>query len=201
MELRQALAQLHDMQATFQQVRQFRLLRAVTVFATSLLGIVGSCLQPLILPDHQVYSFVVYWSSIAGVAILITLLSVYVKYSQSRARWDRELWLEAAIRFVPSIMVGAIITATWCWHQTLAVIYLPGMWLLCFGLGVWSSAKVFPRSMYLVAGYYFLAGTLALLFADRWVFSPVWMGGGFGIGQLLMSGVLAYDEQKSNTES
>ncbi len=70
------------------------------------------------------------------------------------------------------------------------------MWLLCFGLGVWSSAKVFPRSMYLVAAYYLLLGTVAMLLADRWVFSPIWMGLGFGMGQFLMSGVLAYDDKK-----
>ncbi len=106
MKLRQALDHLHDIQATFQQVRQFRLLRAITVLATSLLGIVGSCVQRLVLSGDQVLDFVVYWSSIAGIAILITLTSVYIKYAQSRTRWDRELWLEAALRFVPSIMVG-----------------------------------------------------------------------------------------------
>jgi hypothetical protein len=52
-----------------------------------------------------------------------------------------------------------------------------------------------------VAAYYFLAGVAALVLADNWPYSPLWMAFAFGGGQFLMCGVLAYDERQQSRES
>jgi hypothetical protein len=203
MHIHKALADLQEIQSVFVRTRRFRLLRATIVLSTALLGIFGAVLQPMLL-DHAHEQFglhyVVYWSTIALIGAIGALIGVAYRYYRSPSRWDRELWMEAAWLFMPSLGVGAVITVAIATQYPDLANLLPSLWMLLFGLGVWSVAKVFTRAMSFVAGYYLLVGSMALLLAARYPFAPALMFCGFGIGQLLMGGVLAYDEKTHNVE-
>lgn len=203
MHIHQALADLQEIQSAFVRTRRFRLLRATIVLSTALLGIFGAVLQPLLLDRaHEQFGlhYVLYWSTIALVGSCGALIATAYRYYCWPNRWDRELWMEAAWLFVPSLAVGAVMTAAIAAQYPDLVNLLPAMWMLLFGLGVWSAAKVFSRAMSFVAGYYLLAGSISLLLAASYPFAPTVMFCGFGIGQLLMSGVLAYDEKTQAAE-
>jgi hypothetical protein len=203
MHIHKALADLQEIQSAFVRTRRFRLLRATIVMSTALLGIFGAPLQPMLLDQtHEQFGlhYVIYWSAIALVGSCGALLGVAYRYYRSPSRWDREIWIEAAWLFVPSLAVGAVITVAIAGQYPELVNLLPAMWMLLFGLGVWSAAKVFSRAMSVVAGYYLLAGSVSLLLASKYPFAPAVMFCGFGIGQILMSGVLAYDEKTQATE-
>ena len=165
---------------------------------TALLGILGALLQSILLDQsHEQFSlhYIVYWGTIAMIGACGALTAVAYRYYRSPSRWDREMWIEAAWLFVPSLLVGGVITVAIAAQYPELADLLPSIWMLLFGLGIWSVAKVFSRATYLVASYYFIAGSVSLLAAAKYPFAPAMMFIGFGIGQLLMSGVLAYDEK------
>lgn len=198
MHIHQALADVRQIQSVLAKTSQFRLLRATTVAATALLAILGAGLQAWIVGDasESPVTYAVYWSAIAGVGAGCAILATAWRYWVRPNSWDRGLWFEASRSFVPSLAVGGFLTAVITMRYPQMAATLPGIWSLLFGLGVWSTTKIFPRAMSLVAAYYFVVGLAALVMADKWPFSAFWMAVAFGGGQFFMSGVLAYDERE-----
>ncbi len=163
----------------------------------------GALLQPILLigdSEHFASHYCWYWSrggddrkapyrlpELAGDTI------------SCRAVGTAELWSEAAWLFIPSLAVGTVLTITIAVQANELACYLPAIWMLLFGLGVWSAAKLFSRGMIAVALYYFITGKVDTCFHQHSPFSPYFMICGFGIGQILMTGVIAYDE-KSRVE-
>lgn len=203
MHIHQALADVRQIQAVLAKTERFRLLRATTVATTALLAIVGAGLQTWIVgnPSESPFLYAVYWSIIAGAGASCAVLATAWRYWGRPTSWDRGLWFEASRSFVPSLAVGGLLTAVIAMRYPEMAVALPGVWSLLFGLGVWSTTRIFPRAMTGVAAYYFIAGTAALVLAAKWPFSPLWMAVAFGGGQAIMCGVLAYDERQQSRES
>lgn len=202
MHIHQALADVRQIQAVLAKTERFRLLRATTVAATACLAIAGASLQHWFVGNasEAPLAYAIYWSAIAGAGAGCAVLATAWRYWGRPTSWDRGLWFEASRSFVPSLVVGGLLTAVIATRYTEAAAALPGIWGLLFGLGVWSAARLFPRAMAGVAAYYFLIGTVALIMAEKWSFSPLWMAAAFGVGQAVMCGVLAYDERQQSRE-
>ncbi len=203
MHIHQALADVRQIQAVLAKTERFRLLRATTVVATSLLAIVGASLQVWFVGDASkaTLAYVIYWSVIAAAGASCAVLATAWRYWVRPTSWDRQLWLEASWSFVPSLLVGGLLTAVIALRYPDIAVALPGIWSLLFGLGVWSAARLFPRAMTGVASYYFAVGAAALVLAEYWPYLPLWMAVAFGGGQAIMCGVLAYDERQQTRES
>lgn len=200
MHVHQALADVRQIQTVLAKTERFRLLRATTVGTTACLAIVGASLQAWFVgnPAEAPFRYAVYWSVIAAVGACCAIMATAWRYWVRPTSWDRELWFEASRSFVPALAVGGLLTGVIVWRYQEMAGALPGIWSLLFGLGVWSAARLFPRTMSGVAAYYFLAGTLALMSAEKGLYSPLWMAVAFGGGQLIMCGVLAYDERQQS---
>ena len=68
---------------------------------------------------------------------------------------------------------------------------LPGVWSILCSLGLFASGGLLPKPIYLVACYYLSAGVYALMYDhSHETFSSWTMIVTFGIGQLLVAGVL-----------
>jgi hypothetical protein len=68
---------------------------------------------------------------------------------------------------------------------------LPGLWQIIFSLGFLASCRVLPRAMFAVGAWYLAAGLASLAFANaEHAFSPWAMALPFGLGQLMMAGIL-----------
>ena len=74
---------------------------------------------------------------------------------------------------------------------------LPGLWAICFGIGIFACRPYLPRASGWVALFYYAAG-----FGLLWIASGVeplsgwWVGGTFGIGQLLAAAVLWWNLER-----
>jgi hypothetical protein len=202
MHIHQALADVRQIQAVLAKTERFRLLRATTVAATVLLAVVGASLQVLCIGNagDSPFAYAVYWSVIAGAGAGCAVMATAWRYWVRPTSWDRGLWFEASRGFVPSLVVGGLLTAVIAVRYPEMTVALPGVWSLLFGLGVWSAARLFPRAMAGVAAYYFSVGTVALILTEKWPYSSLWMAVAFGGGQLIMCGVLAYDERQQSSE-
>ena len=201
MHIHQALADVRQIQAVLAKTERFRLLRATTVAATALLAFFGAALQAWSVGDasEDPLAYFVYWSVIAAAGAGCAILATAWRYWGRPTSWDRALWFEASRSFVPALAVGGLLTAVIALRHPGAATLLPGIWSMLFGLGVWATTRIFPRSMSGAALYYFVVGVVALVFADNWPFSPLWMAAAFGGGQLLMCGVLAYEERQQSS--
>lgn len=200
MHIHQALADVRQIQSVLAKTERFRLLRATTVAATAVLAFLGAWLQAWLVGEasESPLAYAVYWSAIASAGAGCALLASAWRYWGRPTSWDRAMWLEASRSFVPALAVGGLLTAVIALRYPSVASLLPGIWSLLFGLGVWATTRVFPRGMSGVALYYLIVGVVAILFAERWAFSPWWMSVAFGGGQLLMCGVLAYEERQQS---
>ena len=95
-------------------------------------------------------------------------------------------------------MVGAAaITASFVHLSDTLIPLLPGLWAICFGIGVFASRPYLPRASGFVALFYYAAG-IALLWQARGPGSlhGWWIGATFGIGQLLAALVLYWHVER-----
>ncbi|MCL2645465.1 MAG: hypothetical protein FWD61_00500 [Phycisphaerales bacterium] len=66
--------------------------------------------------------------------------------------------------------------------------------MVIFALGIFASARLLPREVFGVAGFYLLARIVTLVLSGRagggWAFSPWLMAGTFGAGQTAIAVIL-----------
>jgi hypothetical protein len=95
---------------------------------------------------------------------------------------------------LPSLLAGAIIAAVFARLNTALVPLLPGIWAICFGVGIFASRPFLVRSSGWVALFFYAAGVALLLNArGPDALSPWSVGGTFGVGQLLTAALLYWN--------
>ena len=104
---------------------------------------------------------------------------------------------DAVERFIPCLAAGAMLTFVFYQSLKIYLWMMPGLWAVCFSLGVFASRTLLPRGIALVGGYYLLAGCMCLTLArGPTAFSPWAMGLTFGVGQLLAAAVLYWNLER-----
>jgi hypothetical protein len=93
---------------------------------------------------------------------------------------------------LPSIVAGGLFTAVFILRGELGL--LPGMWCLCYALGLISSRAMAPRGIGWIAALFAASGA-ALLFAPgnnalAWWVMPVT----FGVGQAIIGALVVRDD-------
>ena len=113
---------------------------------------------------------------------------------------NRAASLEAVERFVPSLAAGAILTVVFFKCITDQMWMMPGLWAVCFSLGLFASRTLLPHGITIVAGYYLIAGCLDLVLTSDHPhqFSPWAMSLTFGVGQLLCAAVLYWNLERKH---
>src|SRR5205085_11762172 len=100
-------------------------------------------------------------------------------------------------QFLPSILAGALLTATLVGLGPQSVALLPGIWALCFGVAVFASRVYLPRSAGWVALFYYAIGAAQLWAATgSTALHGWWVGLTFGCGQLLAALVLYWNLER-----
>jgi hypothetical protein len=100
---------------------------------------------------------------------------------------------------LPSIVAGGLFTTAFVMRDELGL--LPGMWCLCYALGLIASRALAPPGIGWIATLFSAAGA-ALLFAPQdnalswWVIPAT-----FGIGQLLTGFLVMRDDERAELES
>ena len=78
---------------------------------------------------------------------------------------------------------------------------LPGLWQVIFSLGIFSSCRFLPRPMLAAGAWYMLTGLFAITLGDTRALSPWTMGFAFGVGQLLVAGILLSSTGEATDEA
>jgi hypothetical protein len=131
------------------------------------------------------------WILLAAIcAALIGTEAIIRARKHHRAMADR-LLNTTLQRFLPTAMAGAVVGLVIIVRLPEHVRLLPGLWQLLMGVGIFAVLGNLPRQMVLAAIFYFTTGTVCLLLSTEGTGVMPWlMGVPFGVGQLLVAGIL-----------
>ena len=188
MDFDRALAQIADIHRQVAKGEIYRGYRSVPVAASGVVGLAAAWAQPARLGAGDPVGFVIYWTVIAACAGFVGASEIvynYVVHEEPAARRRTRLVVG---QFLPGVLAGAVITASFVHLSAALVQLLPGLWAICFGIGTFSSRPYLPKAAGWVSLFYCVTGTTLL-----WTAAPLsaWsIGATFGAGQLLAAVVL-----------
>ena len=141
-------------------------------------------------------TFLGYWTTIAAIAGLVGLVEVCYNYLHDHASGRRRT-RQVLGQFLPAAVGAAVLTASFAHVSPQLIALLPGIWAICFGVGIFASRPYLPRMSGFVALFYFTVGSL-LLWTTRIDAPPAgWhVGATFGVGQLMAAAVLYWELER-----
>jgi hypothetical protein len=200
MEVDQALNQISQIHEHLARTEVSRAFRAIPAAVAGMIALAAPILQPGSTPlGRPTKAFVIYWVGVAIVCGLITGGGLLRQSLAGRNRTDRRHCQTVLGQFIPSLTAGAALTAILS-QEPLAIGLLPGLWAIIFSLGVFAARPFLPRAIGYVALFYFVVGTLMLLWALSGGNPARWgVGLTFGIGHLLTAFVLYWHLERKTT--
>jgi hypothetical protein len=197
MDFSRALNQIADIHQQIAKGEVYRGYRSLPVAASGLMGFGAAWMQAPTLGATDPQGFVLYWTVIAVCAGFVGASEIIYNYVVHDDRSARRRTRQVVGQFAPSALAGAIITASFVRLDTGLVPLLPGLWAICFGIGTFASRPYLPRSSAAVAVFYYVAGVVLLWMArGQGPLGPWWVGGTFGVGQLLAAAVLYWSLER-----
>jgi len=204
MELHEALSQISEIRRQMARTSVFRGYRSATAAFSGMVAIAAAATQSLVVdnPVKNVRAYLCVWLAAALVSVAAAAFEMIVRCRRSHSPLQKELTLQAAEQFVPSLAAGALLTLVMAMFAHEEIWLLPGLWAVLFSLGVFASRRVLPPAITVVGGYYLLAGLLCIALCDeRSAFWPWTMALLFAPGQFLAAFVLWWTLEKDHGRS
>ena len=191
-DLHKALGDITTIRRQMARTTEFRGYGPATLAATSAFAVLAAGAQALWVPDPANHA-----GTYLGVWIWTAVLSAGLIAVQAPTRSRRihsgladEMIRMAVEQFLPSAVAGALTTVVVVRFAPQAQWMIPGLWQIVFSLGVFSSCRFLPRPMVAAGAWYLLTGLFCLSLGDARAFSPWAMGIPYGVGQLMVAGIL-----------
>lgn len=202
--LSQALDQISEIRRAMTRGQVFRGYRAQTTALTGVLAVVVAAIQPVLIPHpwRNLPGYLILWGGLAVVSAAVFGTELFIRCRRLASPMQTERTIDAAERFIPSLAAGGLLTFVFYRFLTSHMWMMPGLWAVCFSLGMFASRTLLPRGMAVAAGYYLLAGCMCLVLArgPQHAFSPWAMGLTFGVGQLLAAAVLYWNLERRHAQ-
>jgi hypothetical protein len=192
-DLDKALADITAIRSQMARGTEFRGYGPITVAATGLLAFLAAGAQALWVPDPatDVFNYLALWVVTATISVVLIGIEVVARSRRIHSGLADEMIHAATEQFVPAGVTGALLTLVLFRYAPQCLWMLPGLWQIVFSLGFFASCRSLPRPMFAVGVWYLGTGLSSLAFAgEACAFSPWAMAAPFGIGQLLMAGIL-----------
>ena len=203
-DLDKALADITAIRSQLARGTEFRGYGPVTVAMTGLLAFLAAGVQALWLPDPASHAFyyVTLWVATAGVSIFLIGSEMVARSRRVHSGLADEMIHAATEQFIPAGVTGGLITVVLFQFAPQSLWMLPGLWQIVFSLGFFASCRTLPRPLFAVGAWYLAAGLANIALASgAYAFSPWAMAVPFGVGQLLMAGLLYYSGGKNDAEA
>jgi hypothetical protein len=142
-------------------------------------------------PTNNITAYLGIWIGTAALSAAVIGTQMHARTRRLHSGMADEMIRMAVEQFLPAGMAGALITVVLVRSVPAALWMLPGIWQIIFSLGVFSSCRFLPRPVAAV-GVWYLATGLACIAGDSRGLTPWMMGIPFGLGQLLVAGILAF---------
>ena len=201
-ELHKALGDISSIRRQVAHGTQFRGYGPATLAATGLLAIAAAAAQSVWLPDGPSHmpAYLGLWVATAALSAALTGRQMYTRSRRIHSGLSDEMIRMAVEQFLPAAGAGFLITFVLVHYAPSVLWILPGLWQVIFSLGIFSSCRFLPRPMIAAGVWYMLTGLLCLTLDGRRAFEPWTMGLAFGVGQLLVAGILLFATPEAEDE-
>lgn len=201
-DLLKALDDISSIRRQVAERTEFRGYGPATLAATGGLALLTAGAQEAWLPEpsRHMPAYLGLWSTTAFIAAGLAGWQMYTRSRRMHSGLSHEMIRMAVEQFVPSLGVGVLLTFVLARFVPGSVWMLPGLWQVCSSLGIFSSCRFLPRPMMAAGGWYLLSGLCCLALGDGRALAPWTMGLGYGVGQLLVAGVLLLATKEAGDE-
>src|SRR5690606_6979084 len=175
----------------------YRGYRSLPMAVAGGLALGAAAVQQTFFPPRDDLEYVRYWVLVAAICGALSSSEIVFNYIFREDRCCRSRTRRVVGQFVPCLAAGALITALLAQGDAGSLQWVPGLWAMVFGLGVFPSGPYLPHATGYVGLFYVLAGALLLLLGTEGAaLSPWSVGGTFGAGQLLLALVLYWNIER-----
>jgi hypothetical protein len=191
-ELHKALGDISNIRKQVALTTQFRGYGPATLAATGVLALLAAAAQSIWLPepvDHM-QAYLRIWLAVAVLGAALTGTQMYTRSRRIHSGLSDEMIRIAVEQFLPAAGAGFLITFVLVHYAWSSLWMLPGLWQVIFSLGIFASCRFLPRPMVAAGAWYLLTSLICLTLGDERALAPWTMGLAFGIGQLLVAGIL-----------
>ncbi|HEY3849742.1 MAG TPA: hypothetical protein VGL87_02130 [Steroidobacteraceae bacterium] len=201
-ELDRALLDINFVREHIARTTQFKGYGPLTLAATGLfaLGVAALQVRMAAPPRARALEFLAVWSATAAIAVTLIGVEAVVRSRRLHGGMAVEMLQSAIEQFLPALTAGVLITfALMRWSPT-SLWMLPGLWQIVFSLGVFSTARILPKAVFIVGIWYLGCGLACFALGQSDPLSPWSMGIPFGVGQLLVACILQICRRSSYTD-
>jgi hypothetical protein len=173
------------------------------IAATAAVALITAVLQFLLLDDPTAHplTFLFGWTAAAAISAAMIGIEMRARSLRHHSGLADAMVQQAVEQFLPAAVAGVLLAVMLWKFAPEALWLLPGLWQILVSLGIFASARSLPRSVALVAAWYFIAGFIVLLIGSiHHTLSPWTMGLPFVAGQLLMAALLYIASEDSHAE-
>ena len=202
MELSDALTQIADIRGQIARSGTFRGYRSVPTAFSGMIALLAAAAQQRWVPNpyQAVDAYLWIWFGAAMLSLFTVALEMILRLRRSGCTVQREMSLAAAEHFFPCLAAGALLTFVIVEYAIETGWMLPGLWMILFSLGIFSSRRFLPKQAIGLGGFYMLAGALVLSMRYRAGLSPWTMGLPFGFGQLVAAAMFYWTLERNHAE-
>jgi len=196
MEVSRALADLEEVRSRLIAVQRFRGWSGGAAIVSGTAALAIGLYQYLALPypasSVDASRYVTMWIACLIFALAINYGAIVLWLARNWTLRARSELRTVGMTIAPAIATGGVLTAALMNRHLDGM--LPGVWCVCYAMGLIASRAMVPRGVLAVAALFGATGT-ALLFAQdvsalRWWVMPAT----FGIGQLLIGALVLRDD-------
>jgi|ERR1035437_1020039 hypothetical protein len=202
-DLHKALGDISSIRRQMAQSTEFRGYGPAALAATGILAVLGAWAQAIWLPDpaNHIAAYLSIWISTAVVSGGLIGVQMYTRTRRIHSGLSNEMIRMAVEQFLPAAGTGLLLSMALARFVPSAFWMLPGLWQVIFGLGIFSSCRFLPRLMIVAGVWYLLTGLVCIALGDSRALAPWTMGLAYGVGQLLVAGILLVGTQEAADEN
>jgi hypothetical protein len=202
-DLHKAIGDISSIRMQVARSTEFRGYGPATLAATGVFAGMAAAAQARWLPDpaSHISAYLAIWVSTAIVSAALIGTQMFARTHRIHSGMADEMIRMAVEQFLPSVGAGGLITFVLLRFDPAIAWLLPGAWQIIFSLGVFSSCRFLPRPMLAAGVWYLMTGLAGVALAGNRALSPWAMGIPYGVGQLLVAGVLVINASEEGNES
>jgi hypothetical protein len=201
-DLHKALTDISSIRRQVAHSTQFRGYGPATLAGTGLFAVLSAIAQAYWIPDPSAHlrAYLTLWIGTAVLSAALIGVQTVTRAHRIHSALADEMIHMAVEQFLPAVAAGVLLTIVLVRSVPAATWMLPGLWQIIFSLGIFSSSRFLPRPIIFAGAWYLLSGLTCLTLADNRALAPWTMGISYGVGQLLVAGVLYFRTQESGDE-
>ena len=202
-ELHRALGDISSIRRQMAHATEFRGYGPATLAATAVYAVLAAVAQVLWVPDpaNQINSYLAIWISTAAISAALITVQTVTRAHRMHSGLADEMLRMAVEQFLPAVGAGAFLTVVLVRFVPSALWMLPGLWQVIFSLGVFSSCRFLPRPMAAAGIWYLFTGLTCIALSGNRAFSPWAMAVPYGVGQMIVAGILYATAREESDEN